>query len=95
MFIGPLHLARNGLLTEQEWSEHPVTFRGYPYHPSAAPALVPYDSSVRLYSCKLPSEVKSIGMIPQDHLSFGRPTDQKLFAGYIRGVRVTASSGAT
>jgi len=25
----------------------------------------------------------------------GRPTDQKLFAGYIRGVRVTASWGAT
>jgi len=28
-------------------------------------------------------------------MSSGRPTDQKLFAGYIRGVRVTASWGAT
>jgi len=27
-------------------------------------------------------------------MSCGRPTDQKLFAGYIRGVRVTASWGA-
>jgi len=28
-------------------------------------------------------------------MSCGRPTDQKLFAGYIRGVRVTASWGAS
>jgi len=28
-------------------------------------------------------------------MSCGRPTDKKLFAGYIRGVRVTASWGAT
>jgi len=28
-------------------------------------------------------------------MSCGGPTDQKLFAGYIRGLRVTASSGAT
>jgi len=28
-------------------------------------------------------------------MSCGRPTDQKLFAGYIRGVRVIASWGAT
>ena len=28
-------------------------------------------------------------------MSCGRPTDQKLFAGYIRGVSVTASWGAT
>jgi len=28
-------------------------------------------------------------------MSCGRPTDQKLFAGDIRGVRVTASWGAT
>jgi len=28
-------------------------------------------------------------------MSGGHPTDQKLFAGYIRGVRVTASWGAT
>jgi len=28
-------------------------------------------------------------------MNCGRPTDQKLFAGYIRGVRVTASWGAT
>jgi len=29
------------------------------------------------------------------HMSCGRPTDQKLFAGYIRGVRVTDVWGAT
>jgi len=28
-------------------------------------------------------------------MSCGRPTDQKLFAGYITGVRVTASWGTT
>jgi len=28
-------------------------------------------------------------------MSCGRPTDQRLFTGYIRGVRVTASWGAT
>jgi len=28
-------------------------------------------------------------------MSCGRPTDQKRFAGYIRGVRVTASWGTT
>jgi len=28
-------------------------------------------------------------------MSCGRPTDQRPFAGYIRGVRVTASWGAT
>jgi len=28
-------------------------------------------------------------------MSCGRPTDQKLFEGYIRGVRVTASWGTT
>jgi len=28
-------------------------------------------------------------------MSRGHPTDQKLFTGYIRGVRVTASWGAT
>jgi len=28
-------------------------------------------------------------------MSCGRPTNQKLFAGYIRGVRVTAAWGAT
>jgi len=39
--------------------------------------------------------VRSIGTLPQHHISSGRPTDQRLFAGYIRGVRVTASSGAT
>ena len=34
-------------------------------------------------------------MIPQNRMSCGHLTDQKLFAGYIRGVRVTASWGAT
>jgi len=28
-------------------------------------------------------------------MSCGHPTEEKLFAGYIRGVRVTASRGAT
>jgi len=28
-------------------------------------------------------------------MSCGSPTDKKLFTGYIRGVRVTASGGAT
>jgi len=39
--------------------------------------------------------MRSIGTLPQHGMSCGRPTDQKLFAGYIRGVRVTASWGAT
>jgi len=38
--------------------------------------------------------MRSIGRLPQHRMSCGRPTDQKLFAGYIRGVRVTASWGA-
>jgi len=88
-------MARNGLLTEQEWSEPPVTFRGYSEHPPAAPALVRRDSTVRLCTCVLPSKGRSIGTLPQHRMSCGRPTDQKPFAGYIRGVRVTASWGAT
>jgi len=95
MFKGPLRRRQNGLLTEQEWSEPPVTFRGYSKHPPAAPALVRRDSTVRLCSCVLPSKVRSIGMLPQHRMSCGRPTNQKLLAGYIRGVRVTASWGAT
>jgi len=39
--------------------------------------------------------VRSIGTLPPHHISCGRPTDQQLFAGYIGGVRVTASQGAT
>ena len=34
-------------------------------------------------------------MLPQQHMSSCCPTDWKLFAGYIRGVRVTASWSAT
>jgi len=34
-------------------------------------------------------------MLLQHRMSCGRPTDQKLFAGSIRGVRMTASWGAT
>jgi len=45
MFKGPLRRVRNGLLTEQEWSKPPVTFRGYSEHPPAAPALVRRDST--------------------------------------------------
>jgi len=63
--------------------------------PPAAPAFVRRDSTVRLCSCVPPSKVRSIGALPQHRISCGRPTDQKLFAGYIRGVRVTASWGAT
>jgi len=95
MFIGLLRIARNRLPTEQEWSEPPVTFRGYSQHPPAAPALVRRDSTVWLCSCELPSKVRFIGRLPQHRMSCGRPTDQKLFAGYIRGVRVSASWGAT
>ena len=36
-----------------------------------------------------------MGTLMQHLRSSGRPTDPKLFAGYIRGVRVTASWGAT
>ena len=32
-----------------------------------------------------------MGTLPQHRMSCGHPTDQKLFAGYLRGVRVTAS----
>jgi len=48
-----------------------------------------------MYSCVLPSKVRSIVTLSQHRMSCGRPTDQRLFAGYIRGVRVTASWGAT
>jgi len=95
MFVGPLGMVQNRLLMEQEWSEPPVTFRGYSYHPPAAPELVRRDSTVRLCNCVLPSKVRSIGRLSQHRMSCGRPTDQKLFAGYIRGVRVTASWGAS
>jgi len=88
-------MARNGLLREQEWSEPSVTFRGYSEYPPAAPALVRRDNTVRLCSCVLPSKVRSIGTPPQHGMNCDCPTDQKLFAGYIRGVRVTASLGAT
>jgi len=91
MFIGPLRMARNGLQTDQEWSQPPVTFRGYYYHPPAAPALGRRDRTVWLCSCVLPTKVRSIGNIPPYRMSCGRPTDQKLLAGYIRGVSVTAS----
>jgi len=85
----------NRQLMELKWSEPPVTLRWYSYHPTAAPALVRCDSTVRRWSCVLPSKVWSIGTLPQHHMSCGCPTDQKLFAGYIRSVRVTASCGAT
>ena len=55
--------------------------------------MVRRDGTVRLSSCVLPSKVRSIGTLPQHRMSGGRPTDKKLFAGYIRGVRVTASCG--
>ena len=51
------------------------------------------DSTIRLCSCVLPSKVRSIGTLPQHCMSCGGPTDQKLFARYIRGVRVTTSWG--
>jgi len=95
MFKRALRRARNWLLTEQEWSEHPLTCGGYSEHPPAYPAFVRKDSRVRLCSCVLPSKERSIGILLQHPMGCGRPTDQKLFAGYIRGVRVTASRGAT
>jgi len=94
MFKRPLCRARSGLLKEQEGSEPAVTFRGYSWHPPAAPALVRRANTVRLCSCVLQGKVRSIGTLPQYCMSCGHPTDQKLFAGYIRGVRVTASWGA-
>jgi len=88
-------MARNGLLTEHGLSEPSVTFRVYSSQPPVAPALVRSDSTVRLCTCVLPSHVRSIGKLPEHHMSCGRPTDQKLFAGYIRSMRVPASQGAT
>jgi len=88
-------MVQNRLLMEQESSEPSVTFRGYSKHPPATPALVQHNSTVRLCSCMLPGKVRSIGKLLQHSMSCGRPTDQKLFAGYIRGVRVTATQGAT
>jgi len=95
MFIEPLRVARNGLLTEEEWSEPPVTFRRYSEHPPGAPALVGRDSTLWLCSCVLPSRGRSIGTLPQHSMRCGGSIDQKLFAGYIWSVRVTASWGAT
>jgi len=43
----------------------------------------------------LPSKVRYIEILPQHRLSCGRLTEQNLFAGYIMGLRVTASWGAT
>jgi len=43
----------------------------------------------------LSSKVRSIGTLPQNCMSCGRASWQKLFAGYIKGVRVTTSWGAT
>jgi len=39
--------------------------------------------------------VRSIGTLPEHRMSCCRPTHKKLFAGHIRGVRVTASWGTT
>ena len=59
------------------------------------PALVRRDSTPQLCSGELPSNLKYIGTLAQHLVSCGRPTDQKLFTGYIRGVRVTACSSFT
>ena len=48
MFIGRLGMARNRLLTEQEWSEPPVTFRGIPNTP-LRPQL--WYGATALYGC--------------------------------------------
>jgi len=70
-------------------------FQGIFLTPPAAPALVRRDSTVRRCSSVLPNKVRSIGTHLQHRMSCGRPTDQKLCAPYIRGVRVTACWGAT
>jgi len=43
----------------------------------------------------LPSKVRSIGTLLQYRIDCGRPTDQKLIAGYKMGMRVTGSRDAT
>jgi len=43
----------------------------------------------------LPRQVRSIGVQLQHQMNCGDPSDQRLFTGYIRGVRVTATWGAT
>ena len=71
----------SGLRTEQEYSEHPVTFRRYSEHPPTAPALVRRDSTLHLCCREVPSKVRSRGTLPQHSISCGRPMDQKLFDG--------------
>jgi len=88
-------MAQNGLLTEQEGFAPPVKLREYSYHAPSAPASLRHDSTVRLCSCVLSTDVGSIATLPQHRMRCGRPTDQNLFAGYLRGVRVTTSWGAT
>jgi len=58
-----------------------------------APGLVQRNGTIRLNSCALSSKVRCIGKLLQYRLSIGQPTYQQLFAGYIRGVRVTTSWG--
>jgi len=57
--------------------------------------LVRCDSTVRLCSSVLSSKVRSIGTLLQHFMSCGYPINQKLFAGYIRSVTVTAFWGTT
>jgi len=68
-------MERNRLLTKHEWSKHPVTLKGYPEHPTPAPELVRFNSTIRLCSCVLSGNMRSIGILGQHHLSCGRPTE--------------------
>jgi len=61
--------------------------------PTCSPSVGTARQHFTTMSCELSSKVRCIGMLPQQHLSCGRPTDKQLFARYIRAVRVTASWG--
>jgi len=50
---------------------------------------------VWLHSCVALSKVRSIVIPPQHGISCGRPSDEKLLAGYIRSVRVSTAWDAT
>jgi len=70
-------------------------FQGVFPTPPCGPGFLWRDSTVQLCSSELPSKVRSRAMLQQHRMNCGRPTDQKPLAGYITGVRVTTSMGAT
>ena len=56
--------------------------------------LVRRNSKLGLCSCMIPSKGRCIGTPSQNCMCSGRPSYQKLFTGYIRGVRLTISWGS-